>query len=415
MRTLFIRFVKFFASSAALAWLAVASAANAHDLPSCPLSDGNWGDVQQDCFFDAGRDTLPDIAPRMINDKNSQVEFFASMPDEGQPPIPVWIAASESQVVNSTNPIAELDTCVNMPTAPYDGLDCAELEEFYRNGYQISLHLFADNSDAVAAKLIGQEDQTSCTYEQQQADAEIYSSDFDRLYLGANECDFSASHSSIDETPAAINGVKRVFVEDYLPLAIAKPSWREACMFNSSQEIAKFQGVEIPRLDRAASQPLPFVGEALWTLDNWICRINCELWGCPGAYDFGRNLADFSSRYANETLPNLATSLAKSFPAADAPKSEATIPLFVYYKLPSGHEIAIPARQAQQWYEIESQQIPKPRYIASYQFQLEDLKTVLQFTGSRWNATSDFVNQLIDFGSQWFAQRTANNSSSEIR
>ena len=117
MKTLLAKFFKSLACRVAIALVATATVAKAHDLPQhFPLAPTDWGMIQQDCMGHGdSRDFIGASSPA-----GSIIELSVAMPDAGSPPRPEPRYADEAA------------TALIGPQL-YDGVDCAQLEAMYRS------------------------------------------------------------------------------------------------------------------------------------------------------------------------------------------------------------------------------------------------------------------------------------------
>ena len=120
MKNLLAKFYKSLTSRVAWALITTATAANAHDLPQhFPHAPTDWGMLQQDClgYYDRAQPTFYSD----VFSKEQLVEFAVAQPDAGNPPEPLAMISSDRD-----------GSAERIGPALFDGVDCADLESFYR-------------------------------------------------------------------------------------------------------------------------------------------------------------------------------------------------------------------------------------------------------------------------------------------
>ena len=121
MKNLLAKFYKSLICRVAWALITTATAANAHDLPQhFPHAPTDWGMIQQDClgYYDRAQPTVHSD----VFSKEQLVEIAVVQPDAGNPPEPL------AMLSNDRDGSAE-----RIGPALFDGVDCADLESFYRS------------------------------------------------------------------------------------------------------------------------------------------------------------------------------------------------------------------------------------------------------------------------------------------
>ena len=120
MKNLLAKFYKSLTCRVAWALITTATAANAHDLPQhFPHAPTDWGMLQQDClgYYDRAQPTFRSD----VLSKEQLVEFAVAQPDAGNPPEPLAMISSDRD-----------GSAERFGPALFDGVDCADLESFYR-------------------------------------------------------------------------------------------------------------------------------------------------------------------------------------------------------------------------------------------------------------------------------------------
>ncbi len=120
MKNLLAKFYKSLTCRVAWALITTATAANAHDLPQhFPHAPTDWGMLQQDClgYYDRAQPTFHSD----VFSKEQLVEFAVTQPDAGNPPEPLAMISSDRD-----------GSAERIGPALFDGVDCADLESFYR-------------------------------------------------------------------------------------------------------------------------------------------------------------------------------------------------------------------------------------------------------------------------------------------
>ncbi len=332
---------------------AIASAAQAHDLPcsatlageawkvylnseSYPVSaNSSWQGLNQSCF---GMDDTFDYAA--VDNSHStviQTTLFASLPDEIAPPAP------EQEQIAFIAPAIDLSDEFAQPFC-YDGVDCAQLESHYRNGVCV------DDSTCYAQSLLFNDEQSSLEVEfSDEAEpwpSSISTSLLDSSCENAGQCMLdTADPQQHYDRPRYI--FRRFEVEDPIQDQFGPLAWQQ--YFHSVMDgTTESQDVVI------AAVPVDVPSDPQWAAVGlqWAADLNCHLHNELNQFAFTRQVlaktvAQFQGRFNSwqQIAGDQFAAWAKQVP----PQIEVATPLFVLYQTSGGEPVYIPMPLARQW------------------------------------------------------------------
>lgn len=382
MKNLLAKFYKVLACRVALAVVATASVAHAHDLPQhFPLAPTDWGMIQQDCI---GHQSSGAAAINMQAESSLQVaQMIIAEPDVGNPPEPT-IAVAPTVAYDLIGP------------ALYDGVDCAKLESYYRNVQTDQLVEYKNPQpvEPVAA-------QPSLS------DAGI---EFHKSFFAACSCDFENRQANQSIMPPKFV-LKRTYVDDQFAIELnrLKPLvLRDFGPSKFAEESEQPLAVAVPTV-RVTNKHI--LADALSQLASFDCIARSEFYNGSRAFQLGEFTGSAAKTWFANALPSaskIATDYVQNLkPAKIQPKSA---PMFVILQTAAGNDIAIPVAEAQQWDAVGAVANDVKRAEVSEELKalVDSANARLQWAGGRLSAAANFMND-------WFSDRIARAKSNDLR
>lgn len=395
MKNLLAKFYKSLACRVALAIVATATVAKAHDLPQhFPLAPTDWGMIQQDClglqdtgYQSAGYQSAVSAAPDSLNANLPTVEISFSQPDLGNPPEPV---AKAAQIAAQSLIGPEL----------YDGIDCAKLESYYRNS----------QSNQQSEQLAEYKPELTPAIVENQAPIEAAKFEFHKSFFAACSCDFELRQANQSILPPKLT-LKRTYVEDHfadefncLKPLLLRDSSKSLLVGDQFEQLA----IAIPAT-RVQNKEL--LNEAFSQYTSYDCMLRSELYSSRSAFALGELLSSSTTTWFADALPS-ASGFVVEYANNLKPASKLTTPapLFVIFQNAAGHEVAIPIAQAKQWEHTAQQATNATLVPMSQEFKelIDTANTRLQWAGGRLSAAASFMND-------WFGDRMARAKSNDLR
>lgn len=404
MKTRLAKFYRSLACRVALAMVATASAAKAHDLPHhFPLAPTDWGMIQQDCM--GHREAQQYSLPSTQSNLSQGIELAVTPPDAGSPPIPPQYFADQhfaDQAIASTELVG---------SGLYDRVDCAQLEAFYRTPLNAELVEYTPVDSANQSEVKALVSNT-----QPEVDADSWK--LDKSFFAACSCDFESRQAEPSSaTPAFV--FHNVRIADY---------FRDLSFVGN--RVLRHEQVAAPNWVSPLAVAVPTVqlqnkqrfADGLAELATWDCILQNELFQFSGAARAGKLAANVANAWyatalpvASKAIADLANSLSPATPSV-SPKFEkrqlaqsfgSKAPMFIIYPTAGGNEVAIPVAQARQF--VTSKPAAQPSSVSPEFKQLvETTNARLQWAGGRLSEAAGFMNG-------WFSERVARVRNSELR
>ena len=384
MKNLLAKFYKSLACRVALAFVATATAAKAHDLPQhFPLAPTDWGMIQQDCLGYQNSGYMP--ADLYTKKSQSSAEITFAQPDFGNPPEPQVNRLASNDLIGP-----EL----------YDGVDCSQLESYYRN-LQVN---------QLAEQLVEYKPKATPAIVEHEVTEEFSKFEFHKSFFAACSCDFENRHANQSILPPKL-ALKRTYVEDHfanefncLKPLLLRDSGKSILVGNPFEPLA----IAIPTNRVKNKEQLAKVFSDLASYD---CIVRSELYSSNSAFQLGEFASTLTTSWFADTLPaaaNTFAALANSLKPAS--KLTTPAPMFVIMQNAAGHEVAIPIAQAKAS-ESTAQQTSNSQ-VASISPEFKDLvdsaNARLQWAGGRLSAAASLMNE-------WFSDRMARAQSNDLR
>ena len=436
MKNLLAKFYKSLICRVAWALITTATAANAHDLPQhFPHAPTDWGMIQQDClgYYDRAQPTVHSD----VFSKEQLVEIAVVQPDAGNPPEPLAMLSSDRD-----------GSAERIGPALFDGVDCADLESFYRSVpsnesielTQESIELTQDSIEVTQESVEPTQDSIEVTQEPieptqdsievtqesieptqdsievtqesvpepaatQSETAESEYWEFHKSFYAACSCEFENRQANQSIVPPQFI-LKRTYIEDHFAneLKHLKPLVLRELSASSTEPLA----IAIPTQQVHDNQLL---SDALSQLVSWDCVARSEFYSSQSAFQFGEFAGSLAKAWFTDTLP-LASHTMDDFAhnLTPAQKSISAAPLFVIYTTAAGNELAIPIAQARNWQQPASE---APLIVqAAVSQELQDLVELanlrLKWAGGRLSTAASLMND-------WFSDRLARAKSDDLR
>ena len=382
MKNLLAKFYKSLAFRVALALIATASVANAHDLPQhFPLAPTDWGMIQQDCI---GYQYPDQIAIDIDACPNQQlVEFSIAQPDEGHPPAPQLTC----EQVTSHGLIGP---------ALYDGVDCAKLESFYRDAPPE--HLAEYTPAEIAPFSVIQAPTVGAEFE------------FHKSFFAACSCDFENRQANQSITPPKFT-LKRTYIEDHFSSEFHQ--LKPLVLRSLTRPLFTESSIE----PLATAIPTPYVrnkvllANALSQIASYDCVARSEFYSCYRAFQLGEFTGSLAKTWIADALPSASHFIADFANSLESSEKLSTpAPMFVIFNTAAGNEVAVPIAQARDW-EHNLDAAPTAQKVAiSQEFRdlVDSANAKLQWAGGRLSAAASYMND-------WFSDRLARVKTDDIR
>ncbi|MDX1925234.1 MAG: hypothetical protein SFV81_01875 [Pirellulaceae bacterium] len=394
MKTLLTKFYKSLACRVALAIVATATVAKAHDLPQhFPLAPTDWGMIQQDClglqnsgYQHTGDRSAISAALDFLTANQPTVEITFAQPDLGNPPEPIAKAD-------------QLDAQALIGPELYDGIDCAKLESYYRNS----------QSNQQSEQLVEYKPKSAPAIIVNQAPAEASKFEFHKSFFAACSCDFEHQQANQSILPPKLT-LKRTYVEDHFanefncfkPLLLRDAS-KSLLVGDQFEQLA----IAIPAT-RVQNKEL--LNAAFSQYASYDCIVRSEVYSSRSAFALGELLSSTSTTWFTDALPS-ASSLVAEYANNLKPASKLTTPapMFVILQNAAGHDVAIPIAQAKEWEQTAQQANLTTPVPVSQEFRdlINTANTRLQWAGGRLSAAASFMND-------WFSDRMARAKSNDL-
>ena len=416
MKTRLAKFYRSLACRVALAIVATASVAKAHDLPyHFPLAPTDWGMIQQDCMghSEAQQYSLPSsnsIQPQWL-------ELAVTLPDAGSPPIPTQHV---SNISIASGALVSSDL--------YDGVDCAQLESFYRTplaaelAAELATELAAELVEHAPSDIVSPAAEATSIIVAAQPELNAASWQFHKSFFAACSCDFESQQADqLTSTPLFV--FHSVRIADYFVIdagrsqsfVLRDPIFDRNRVQSSEQAVAPNWvsplAVAVPTVQLQNKQRL---AAGLAELATWDCMLQNELFQFSGASRAGKLTGDVAKGWYGSVLPNassaiveLANSLKPASPLFEkrelAQQFGLAAPMFIIYQTAAGNEVAIPIAQARQF------TVTQPASISPEFKQLVDTANArLQWAGGRLSEAAGYING-------WFSERIARARNNDLR
>ncbi len=386
MKTLLAKFYKSLACRVALALVATASVARAHDLPQhFPLAPTDWGMVQQDCM---GYQCSGKLEVDVITGSYEPVaEIAIAQPDVGNPPEP-HVASHQFAAQELIGP------------ALYDGVDCATLEYYYRNA----------QSDQLAGQRVEFKQTVPTVVGLNQRHPKAAEFEFHKSFFAACSCDFEHRQANRSITPPKFT-LKRTYVEDHfaIELNILKPLvLRDLNSSHFTGSLNESLAIAVPT---NIVQNKVKLAQALSLLTSYDCIARSEFSSSQCAFELGELTSAFAKTWFSNTLPS-ASKFVVDYANNLKPAKMLTTPspMFVIFQTEAGNEVAIPISQAKDWERSTQDTHGRQPVAVSKEFKdiIDSANARLQWAGGRLSAAASYMNE-------WFSDRLALAKSDDLR
>ncbi len=397
MKTRLAKFYRSLACRVALATIATASVAKAHDLPShFPLAPIDWGMIQQDCM--GHRETQHDeyqrySLPALKSIQSRWIELAVTLPDEGTPPVP---PQHFSSIAITSSSLVDADL--------YDGVDCAHLESYYRTplNAEVVEHTPSDS------QIVAAEEPSIVADAQPEFDADSWQ--FQKSFFAACSCDFESQQAEeLTATPVFV--FHSIRIADYFSdLSFQRNRVQQREQVTAPNWVSPL-AVAVPTVQLQNKQRF---ADGLAELATWDCMLHDELFQFSGAARVGKLTSEIAKAWYGSVLPtgaNALVELAKSLKPASpffekrqlAQQMISAAPMFIIYPTAAGNEVAIPIAQAREF------TVAKPALVSPEFKQLVATTNArLQWAGGRLSEAASYMNG-------WFSDRVARVKSNDLR
>ncbi len=402
MKTRLAKFYRSLACRVALATIATASVAKAHDLPHhFPLAPTDWGMIQQDCMGHHDAQSLS--LPSSNSTQARVIELTLAAPDQGSPPAPTPRNSTQHSHVASQSLVG---------SDLYDGVDCAQLESFYR------LPLTADLVEYGPSNLsnIVAEEKLVVVAAHPELTADAWQ--FHKSFFAACSCDFESQQAAqIHFAPVFVFHSIRIadYFDDNFSVNALRP--QSLVLRDLQLEQASAANWISPLAIAVPTQQLENeqrFADALATLATWDCMLQNELFQFSGMARVGKLTGEAVKGWYSSVLPTASNAIggyAKSLKPVSpnfekhplAQRFSSSTPLFIIYPTAAGNEVAIPIAQARN-FSVD----PAASFSPEFKQFVASTHARLQWAGGRLSEAAAYMNG-------WFSERIARVRNHDLR